>query len=42
MTNTTGSTTATVETLTAQVRVLQVGNRQITLSIYKQLDTVSP
>lgn len=32
------TTTATVETLTAEVRVLMVGNRQITQSIYKQLD----
>ncbi|MCV7316314.1 hypothetical protein H7J77_12285 [Mycolicibacillus parakoreensis] len=32
------TTTATVETLTAEVRVLQVGNRQITLSVAKQLD----
>lgn len=31
-------TTATVETLTAEVRVLMVGNRQVTLSVYKQLD----
>ena len=40
--STNGSATVTVETLAAEVRVLQVGNRQITLSIYKQLDTVSP
>lgn len=33
-------TTATVETLTAEVRVLMVGNRQITLSVAKQLDRV--
>lgn len=32
------TTTAHVETLTAEVRVLQVGNRQITLSVAKQLD----
>jgi hypothetical protein len=32
------ATTATVETLTAEVRVLQVGNRQITLSVARQLD----
>lgn len=32
--------TATVETLTAEVRVLMVGNRQITQSVAKQLDTV--
>lgn len=34
------SETATVETLTAEVRVLMVGNRQITLSVAKQLDAV--
>lgn len=34
--------TATVETLTASVNVLQVGNRQITLSVARQLDNVSP
>ena len=33
-------TTATVETITAEVRVLMVGNRQVTLSVYRQLDTV--
>jgi hypothetical protein len=33
-------TTANVETLTAEVRVLMVGNRQVTLSIYRQLDVV--
>lgn len=32
------SATATVEALTAEVRVLVVGNRQITQSVYKQLD----
>ena len=32
--------TATVETLTAEVRVLMVGNRQVTLSVYRQLDVV--
>ena len=32
--------TATVETLTAEVRVLMVGNRQITLSVCRQLDVV--
>ena len=31
---------ATVETLTAEVRVLTVGNRQITQSVAKQLDAV--
>ncbi|MDZ7884746.1 MAG: hypothetical protein U5N53_18495 [Mycobacterium sp.] len=34
----TESNTATVETLTAEVRVLMVGNRQITSGVYKQLD----
>lgn len=32
--------TATVETLTAEVRVLMVGSRQVTLSVAKQLDRV--
>lgn len=32
--------TATVETLTAEVRVLMVGSRQVTLSVAKQLDVV--
>lgn len=32
--------TATVETLTAEVRVLMVGSRQVTLSVFKQLDEV--
>ena len=39
-TSTNGSKTATVETLTAEVRVLMVGNRQITLSVAKQLDRI--
>lgn len=34
----TASKTATVETLTAEVRVLMVGSRQVTLSVYGQLD----
>lgn len=34
----TGTQTATVETLTAEVRVLMVGSRQVTLSVYRQLD----
>jgi hypothetical protein len=38
MTTTNGPATATVETLRAEVRVLQVGSRQITLSVVKQLD----
>lgn len=33
---------ATVEVLTAEVRVLVVSNRQITRSAYRQLDAVSP
>jgi hypothetical protein len=33
------STTATVATLTAEVRVLMVGSRQVTMSVYNQLDT---
>jgi hypothetical protein len=36
----TQQSTATVETLTAEVRVLMVGNRQITASVAKQLDQV--
>jgi hypothetical protein len=32
--------TATMEVLTAEVRVLQVGSRQIALSVYGQLDEV--
>jgi hypothetical protein len=40
-TNTGGkSTTARVEVLTAAVRVLMVGSRQVTLSVYNQLDLV--
>ena len=34
------SATATVETLTAEVRVLMVGRRQVTMSVFRQLDTV--
>ena len=36
--NVNGQQTATVETLTAEVRVLMVGSRQVTLSVAKQLD----
>lgn len=32
----------TVETLTAEVRALMVGTRQVTLSVYRQLDDVHP
>ncbi len=32
--------TATIEVLTAEVRVLMVGSRQITLSVYRQLDRI--
>lgn len=35
------SGTATVELLTAEVRVLMVGSRQVTLSVARQLDYVS-
>jgi len=35
-----GAATATVETLTAEVRVLMVGSRQVTLSVFNQLDVV--
>lgn len=31
---------ATVEVLTAEVRTLMVGSRQVTLSVYRQLDEV--
>jgi hypothetical protein len=34
------TTTATIETLTAEVRTLVVGSRQITLSVAKQLDII--
>ena len=34
------TTTATVETLTAEVHVLKVGNRQITQSVAKQLNVI--
>lgn len=36
----TGTATATVETLTAEVRVLMVGSRQVTLSVARQVDTI--
>jgi hypothetical protein len=36
----TAATTARVEVLTAEVRVLMVGSRQVTLSVYAQLDQV--
>lgn len=36
------SESATIEVLTAQVRVLMVGNRQVTLSVFAQLDSVAP
>jgi hypothetical protein len=38
----TGKSTATVETLTAEVRVLMVGSRQVTLSVVRQLDIAKP
>lgn len=36
----TGTASARVEVLTAEVRVLMVGSRQVTMSVYNQLDTV--
>jgi hypothetical protein len=36
------TTTAHVEVLTAEVRVLVVGSRQITISVYNQLDPIRP
>lgn len=35
------TSTATVETLTAQVHTLVIGTRQITLSVAKQLDVIN-
>ena len=35
-----GAMSATVETITAEVRVLMVGSRQVTLSVAKQLDEI--
>lgn len=37
-----GRTTAEVELLTAVVRALMVGSRQVTLSVYRQLDSIKP
>lgn len=37
-----GPATARVEVLTAEVRTLVVGSRQVTMSVYSQLDRVSP
>lgn len=34
--------TATIEVLTAEVRTLLIGHRQVTLSVYRQLDNVHP
>ena len=36
------ATAARVEVLTAEVRVLMVGSRQVTMSVYNQLDQVKP
>ncbi len=36
------TTAARVEVLTAEVRILQVGSRQITLSVARQLDQADP
>jgi hypothetical protein len=38
----TAITAARVEVLTAEVRVLIVGSRQVTLSVFRQLDGVKP
>ncbi len=38
----TTTTAATVEVLTAEVRVLMVGSRQVTMSVFGQLDRVDP
>ena len=38
----TATKSATVETLTAEVRVLMVGSRQVTMSVYNQLDQAAP
>ncbi len=38
----TATTTAHVEVLIAEVRVLMVGSRQVTLSVFRQLDHVRP
>jgi hypothetical protein len=35
-------TTARVEVLTAEVRILMVSSRQVTMSVYEQLDPVRP
>ncbi|MDP9335241.1 MAG: hypothetical protein M3Q30_18315 [Actinomycetota bacterium] len=37
-----GTITAEVQVLTAEVRTLQVGSRQVTMSVYRQLDKVDP
>lgn len=36
-----GPNTATVETLTAEVRVLKMGTRQVTKAVARQLDRIS-
>ncbi|QDQ98106.1 hypothetical protein [Tomitella fengzijianii] len=38
----TSTDTAAIQSLAAEVRVLQIGNRQITQSVAKQLDTARP
>ncbi len=38
----TTTTAARVDVLTAEVRVLMVGSRQVTMSVYNQLDEVEP
>jgi hypothetical protein len=41
MTTTASAQSARVDVLTAEVRVLQLGSRQITLSVYRQPDSIS-
>jgi hypothetical protein len=36
------TSTATISSLTAEVRVLTIGNKQVTLSVAKQLDVLRP
>lgn len=38
----TATKSAAAETLTAEVRVLMVGSRQVTMSVYSQLDYIDP
>lgn len=42
MTEGSGAQSARVDLLTAEVRTVMVGSRQVTLSVYRQLDTIEP